>query len=385
MIKLVDIAIERPIGSDNSNLVQQIIKEEIRGLNYELLSLPIECSSWKKGFSYLEQDEKRIEVFPSPFSKSFSGKGIVIPCERVSELENPLIKGNILLLHGEITKDPIMTKNFPFYFPEEHKDIYEAIEKAKPSCIITLTGKALLSGLDPFPFFEDGPQEIPSAYASKRLLEEIVINKEAIIEISSSVERRNAEQMVFKKDGLLKGKIIICAHVDTKYDTPGALDNAAGIYTLMKLAHLLSNETNLPEIEIVPFNGEEYYGVSGQLKYLEYLGDSDIRCVINIDSPGYVGSKNAISFYNFNEEEISKIMLDKDTISRGQEWYAGDHAMFAFKGCPCIVATSSNLLEEVVKITHTNKDDISKVDISLLNSLADSLKEIIIGLDKSKR
>jgi aminopeptidase YwaD len=384
MISLGDIAVERPIGSDNNNAVQEMIKEEMINLAYEPISLPIECNSWKKGPSYLEQNGSRIEIFPSPFSKCFSGKGLIIPCGRVDELKNPLIRGNILFIHGEITKEPLMPKDFPFYFPEEHKNIYETIEKAKPSCVIALTGKSSLCGLDPFPFFEDGPQEIPSAYVSERLIGKIITGKEAIIEISSSVERKIAEQMVFKKEGHPKGKIIICAHMDTKYGTPGALDNAAGVYTLTKLAHLLSNEKDLPEIEIVPFNGEEYHGVSGQLKYLEYSGDSTIRCVINIDSPGYLGSKNALSFYNLDEEEISRAMTGKDDLSRGPEWYAGDHAMFVFRGCPCIVATSSNLFEEAIKVTHTDKDDLSMVDVSLLNSLANSLKEIIIDLDINK-
>ena len=63
--------------------------------------------------------------------------------------------------------------------------------------------------------------------------------------------------------------IVFCAHIDAKKDTPGALDNATGIATLLALSKLLTEYSGSLCIEIVAFNGEDYYAASGQMQYLK--------------------------------------------------------------------------------------------------------------------
>lgn len=50
-------------------------------------------------------------------------------------------------------------------------------------------------------------------------------------------------------------KIVICVHVDNKVNTPGALDNAAGVTTLLLLADLLKVFTGPYAIEPNVWNG----------------------------------------------------------------------------------------------------------------------------------
>ena len=91
--------------------------------------------------------------------------------------------------------------------------------------------------------------------------------------------------------------------MDSKYFTDGAIDNASGVYTLYEIAKLINTQLFNHTIEIVPFNGEDSPEVSGQLAYLKYLerNKSKIKCVINIDGVGNIGSENEFSFYNFDE------------------------------------------------------------------------------------
>jgi len=49
-------------------------------------------------------------------------------------------------------------------------------------------------------------------------------------------------------------KIVICVHVDNKVNTPGALDNAAGVTTLLLLADLLKVFTGPYAIEPTVWN-----------------------------------------------------------------------------------------------------------------------------------
>lgn len=385
MIEITDLAIERPIGSDSNTHILELIKKEFADCNYDLISLPIKCQYWKNGTSSLKQGYFKHELLTSPFSKEFSGRRRLIVCSKIPDLKNSEIKNNILVLKDELTQVPLMPKNFPFYFPDEHQGFYELIEKSDPSCILTLTGKHQMSGLDPYPFFEDGNFNIPSCYASNKLdLEIFDFSKDVEITINSDTEERETEQLILQKRGTTDETIIICAHMDSKYGTKGALDNASGLYTLLEIAKKLIEIKTKANIDIVPFNGEEYYGVSGQLKYLHYLKENEtkVKLVINIDSPGYNGSKNALSFYNFEDDTVSAIVSDsKYDFERGINWYAGDHAMFAFQGIPCITATSSNLFEEAINVTHTQKDILANVDVSLLNLLSGDLINILLGRD----
>ena len=74
--------------------------------------------------------------------------------------------GKILLLRGEIAKEQIMPKNFVFYNPEEHQRIYRLLEEKQPAAIISATTRnpELAGAVYPFPMFEDGDFDIPSAY-----------------------------------------------------------------------------------------------------------------------------------------------------------------------------------------------------------------------------
>ena len=52
-------------------------------------------------------------------------------------------------------------------------------------------------------------------------------------------------------------KVVLMAHFDTRINTPGALDNAGGVATLLALAEAL-RETALPfDLEFIAFDGEE--------------------------------------------------------------------------------------------------------------------------------
>ena len=63
-------------------------------------------------------------------------------------------------------------------------------------------------------------------------------------------------------------RIVITAHIDAKKGTPGAIDNATGVIVLLLLADLLKDYDGDKLIEIVAFNGEDYYAVPGQMNYI---------------------------------------------------------------------------------------------------------------------
>jgi len=103
----------------------------------------------------------------------------------------------------------------------------------------------------------------------------------------------------------------------------------------------------------------------------------NIKSVINIDGVGHIGSENVFSFYNFNEIVQSEIIA-KNNLLEGEQWYSGDHSMFAFQEIPCIAIVASSMFSKLMKnIIHTKKDKMELVDIKLLEGLSETIIKIL--------
>src|SRR4030042_1464267 len=84
----------------------------------------------------------------------------------VPELEAADLTGRIVLLRGEIAREQLMPKNFPFYHPPAHQRIYALLEARAPTAIVASTTRnpELAGALYPFPLIEDGDFDIPSVF-----------------------------------------------------------------------------------------------------------------------------------------------------------------------------------------------------------------------------
>src|SRR5215211_5060859 len=107
------------------------------------------------------------------------------------------------------------------------------------------------------------------------------------------VARRSAshsDNVVGRLQGELSECIVFCAHYDSKVDTPGAYDNAAGVGVLLTLAEILSQRKHRHTLEWVAFTGEEGAGL-GDMEYARRAsgignGFDQVTTVINIDGVG---------------------------------------------------------------------------------------------------
>ena len=80
---------------------------------------------------------------------------------------------------------------------------------------------------------------------------------------------------------------MICAHYDTRIDTPGAVDNGAGVAALLTLARLLTSRQLGIGLEFVAFSAEEYGGLCDS-EYVRHSGDElgSVVAAVNIDGIG---------------------------------------------------------------------------------------------------
>ena len=375
---------ERPVGSKNNRDILLYLENLMMKMGYDIKKLPFTCTTFETGESCLTLNDRRIEIQASPFSQPFEGSGRLVFVKSLEELETADCHDCILVVGGEMVATPLQPKEYPFYYPEEHRYLIELFERKQPAAIIAATGKHALCGLQPFPLFEDGNFLIPSAYVPEAMFEELQGNgKEGVarVSIQTKNKQQNSYQLVAQKRNKSNhGKIIVCAHMDTKYHTQGALDNAVGVVVLLEAAARLVNSNY--NIDIVPFNGEEYYEASGEVEYLKYISSRQdkVSLVINIDSPCHAGSKIAVSLYNFDDsarEVVGRLMQTQNEVVYGPEWYAGDHAAFAFREIPCMVLTSSDLFEGGLDNTHTMRDTLDTVDLSQVELAANFINQAV--------
>lgn len=379
---------ERPVGSEGNRRATAFFKKIVEDLGWEVESTPFQAMNWQHGGADFRVDQNEFEVFPSPYSLGCSLEADLIAAGTVEELEKVESAGNLLLLHGELTNEQLMPKNFVFYNPEQHQRIITLLEKKNPGAILAATSRnaALAGGIYPFPLIEDGDFQIPSVYLTeevgKNLLPEV--GKTGIL--TSRAQRIPAEgfNLVARKGHDQSRRIVISAHIDAKIDTPGAIDNATGVIILLLLAEKLKDYQGNTMIELLPFNGEDYFAASGQMIYLEQNKDrfEEILIDINIDGAGFHQGPSAFSPFNL-AEDIHKCLGDElksaEDIIEGRPWYQGDHSIFLQQGIPAIAVSSQWFLENIDNqdITHTPKDHPGIVNCDKLINITTAIDNFI--------
>jgi aminopeptidase YwaD len=166
MINFSELCIERPLGTKENTALIDLLSRSFIELDYKTIELPIDCTVWQSNTSFLEQNGNKTTIFPGPFSKELKGNYPVKYVSTINELQNVKDFNGVLIFHDELSKNSIMSKNFPFYFPDGDKLMYETLEKINPKGIIAITGQDPASGLNPFPIFYDANFGISTSYVS---------------------------------------------------------------------------------------------------------------------------------------------------------------------------------------------------------------------------
>ena len=175
----------------------------------------------------------------------------------------------------------------------------------------------------------------------------------------------------------------VCAHIDTKPGTPGAVDNATGVAALALLAERLSEHQELPVgVELLAVNGEDHFAGPGEVAWLaDNEGKLDsIELFINIDGAGYRRGRTAFSLYNVDDQRSASIRRKLDDVAdlvEGPPWYQSDHAIFAMQGRPALAFTTEFLEEMLDELFHADTDTADQVAPERIESLATALEYLI--------
>jgi aminopeptidase YwaD len=379
---------ERCVGSDGNRQATQFFKNELSHLGWATESTEFDAIDWEENGAILKSDGSEIRVLVSPYSVGFKGEAELVSASTISELETLNAKDKIILLYGKIASEQLMPKNFVFFNPEEHRKIIELLEKSEAKAIISVTGRnaALAGGVYPFPLIEDGDFDIPSVYTAEEEFNSLVslVGKKIFLESISRRKQGKGYNVIGKRGNIKSDRIVVTAHIDAKKGTPGAIDNATGVIVLLLLADLLRDYQGERLIEIVAFNGEDYYAVPGQMTYIAENRNkfNNIILNINIDGAGFFEGASAFSLFDLNEhldKSAHDVIMKYPGITEGIKWPQGDHSIFLQYGIPAIAVSSKWFIDNIngQDITHTPKDNIEIVDINKLIEISEALNTLI--------
>lgn len=379
---------ERRVGSEENRQATAYAKKVLQLSGWQVEETELSVIDWKTEGASLTCGKQSFDVFSSHYSLGCSVKGELIAVDTVGKLEKADIKDKIVLLYGEIASQQIAPKNFPFWNPEEHQHLVSVLENGAPKALISATERnsATAGGVYPFPLFEDGDFDIPSVYMKDTEGEKLLACAGQMVELVSGAVRipETAFNVIAWKDSRTKDRIVITAHIDTKIGTPGAIDNATGVTAVLLLAELLKDSDTRYPVELVLFNGEDYYAAPGQVNYIEQniAHFDDILLNINIDGAGYKEGYSCFSAFGLSadmQQAMDGVIRNTPEIVEGLPWYQGDHSIFLQNDRPAIAVSSNWFIEhmECQDITHTAKDNLSIVNCERVVECALGIAELI--------
>lgn len=380
---------ERAAGSEGNHEATAYVAGVLSALGFEVATPRFECMHWTSEGVHLEAEGVTFTAAAGPYAPGCRVTAPLAVASTVEELEQVDAAGRIVLLRGEVAGEQLTPKRFPYYEPELHRRIVQALEAATPAAVVAATSQdaATAGALNPFPLIEDGDVDIPSVYMTAEDGRRLVRFVGRPVHLESRAIRIPSwgSNVVATRGPRDARRVVACAHVDAKIGTPGALDNAAGVATLLLLGELSTDYDGPLRLELVALNGEDHFANPGEQAYFAAndgrLGD--VVLAINLDAVGYREGDDAFSTYDCAadlQETIARTLNAGDTLVPGPPWFQGDHAIFVMNGVPALAVTSEHVEELVATIVHTPGDSPELVDAAKLVRLARALRELVAQL-----
>jgi aminopeptidase YwaD len=344
----------RPTGSPGNQQAGEYLRAQFARAGWQVETPSFACKTWARGDVSLACGGQTFPAQINPYSPAFAGTHPFVICHDLAGLQAAGdLAGRLVVLAGELAEYPYMPRDFPFMTFEDQLRVLDALEAARPEAVI---------GMGSAPLFCDAEFPLPSVTIPPQALDELAACQggELALSIESAIIPASGFNVIARAAGEGSRKVVVCAHYDTWFDTPGALDNAAGVSALLALAGMLEPAG----VELVAFNGEDHYAAPGQVNYLA-AGTEDIEYVINIDGIAAAGKLNSLAYFGEAPalfDKIRAIKQDFPDLVEVEPWPQGDHMIFALRGIPAIALSSADAFDLWGQVTHTAADTLDQVD-----------------------
>jgi aminopeptidase YwaD len=372
----------RLIGSTANLAAADYISEVFRRCSLALETQEISCPDWIAEQTSLDLKGESLEASANTFSPSCDISASLVPVCTPAELELAAFTDKILVFYGDMAQGELATKG-GIYVSDRDRRILQFLEERQPAGIITINPTLHAR----WRLIEDYDLDIPSVTVSARSGLKLLKNPEATVQMKIAAHRlpSHTANVIGRLPGELEERIIFCAHYDSKVDTPGAYDNAAGVGVLLTLAETLSNTTHRHTLEWVAFTGEEGAGL-GDMAYARAAGNGfdQVSAAINIDGVGpFTGTTTVTSFVASTalDRLIDEKMKGYPGVIRVEPWPASDHYIFYSHGTPSIALTSKGLRD----VFHTFSDTFEWISGEKLTETVQFVMDLVEVLDEKDR
>ena len=371
-----------PIGSPANLAAADYLRGvfEGRGLLVETQEIP--CPDWSADLTSLELNGAMLEAAANTFSPSCDVTAEILPVCTLAELEAAPISDRIPVFYGDLAQGELATKG-GIYISERDRRILHILEERRPAGIITINPTLHAR----WRLIEDFDLDIPSVTVSAHSGLQLLKCQDAMVRMKISARRfpSHTDNVIGRLPGEIPERIVFCAHYDSKLDTPGAYDNAAGVGVLLTLVELLAGGKYRHTLEWVAFTGEEGAGL-GDMEYARRtrstgMAFDQVTAAINIDGVGpFTGTTTVTSFVSSQafetmlEEKIKKY----PGVIRVEPWPASDHYIFYSNGVPSIALTSKGVRD----IFHTLTDTIDWISGDKLAESVQLVLDVFEDLDE---
>lgn len=372
----VDIG-PRPSGSQGNHAAAAYVQDVFWAAGLQVEEQRYACPAWQHQETCLELAGERLEAAANAFSPSCDVSAATAAIGTVAELETAELRGRIGVLYGDLTRSPLAAKAWP-YKSEQDKRAVELLEEKEPAALLTVQTKA--GSLERL--IEDSELAIPSATVPAGV--GLALLRQSAPTVHLRIKSRRASghscNVVARKAGARQARIVMCAHYDTKVDTPGASDNAGGVSVLLALAQLLSQSEHALGLEWVAFSGEESLPL-GDDEYVRRCSDSfgQIVVAINLDGVGrYLGANNytVMASSESFKAHVSELSQRYPGVVWVDPWPESNHSAFANRGVPSMALSSSS----GGSVAHLRSDTVEQVSPAKLREALSLVADIVGSL-----
>jgi aminopeptidase YwaD len=369
LTELVNHIGARPTGSPANQRAGAYLKRQFADVGWQVETPPFVCLWWEGGSARLTCGSDSFAAQVNPYSPPFEGIRPFVVVDTLQALEaHADLRGRFVVLTGTLANDAYFPLNFPFVTFDEQQRVVRHLLAAQPDAVIGVGGAV--------PLFCDADFSLPSVTVTDapRFLD---WDRPLCLSITSRVTPSTGYNVIARSAKLTPPKIVISAHYDTWFDTPGGIDNAAGVTVLLLLAHLLNPHTS--NVEFVVFNGEDHYAAPGEVSYLA-KGIGETACCINVDGVGAKGHSASTAYFGDAPALFDRIRAEQQRfpgIVTAEPWYESDHTMFVQQGIPAVALTSVPFDDALRSTHHTAADTVDQVDGAALVEVARFLQQIV--------
>jgi aminopeptidase YwaD len=376
---LVDYIGERPGGSPGDHRAAAYIHGVFVEAGWEVEEQRFDCPAWTHHDTRLTLNGNQLPAAANAYSPACNLTAETMGVGTIAELEVAHLDGSIAVLYGDLMPGPLSPKSW-FLKSEREDKVIRLLEEKQPIAVLTVQHHR--GGLERL--IEDWEFRIPSATITPASALALLGEGQQVarLRIESEQSPGYSANIVARSPSRAK-RVILCAHFDTKIDTPGALDNASGTAVLLALAQTLKTADYPYGLEFVAFTNEEYMPI-GDDEYLRRGGEDfdDVIVAINVDSVGQRLAANSIALFSASsqfENALQGITAAYPGVVWVDPWPQSNHSTFAMRGVPSIAFSSTGRIE----LAHWPDDDLRWIDSARVGDIVRLIADILTLLGKA--